>query len=41
LASYNIQIAQEQLGHSSSVTTGRYIHFSQNELAQAHKEIFS
>lgn len=41
LASKNIQLAQEQLGHSSSVTTGRYIHFSQNELAQAHKEIFS
>lgn len=41
LASKNVTLAQEQLGHSSSVTTGRYIHFTQNELAQAHKEIFA
>ncbi len=41
LASKDIQFAQKQLGHSSPVTTGRYIHFSQDDLASVHKEIFS
>lgn len=41
LAHKNIKLAQEQLGHVSPVTTGRYLHFSQSDLAEAHKEVFS
>ena len=41
LAKINPQLAKEQLGHSSEVTTGRYLHFTQEELALAHKEVFS
>jgi len=41
LAHKNIKLAQEQLGHASPVTTGKYIHFSQSDLAEAHKEVFA
>jgi len=41
LARINPQLAKEQLGHVSEVTTGKYLHFTQEELALAHKEIFS
>ena len=41
LARKNIKLAQEQLGHTTSVTTSRYLHFSQQDLSEAHKEIFA
>ena len=41
LAGINVSLAQEQLGHKSPATTGRYIHFTQNDLSRVHKEIFA
>jgi site-specific recombinase XerD len=40
LARINPQLAKEQLGHVSEVTTGKYLHFTQEELSLAIKEIF-
>jgi len=41
LARQNIQLAKEQLGHVSEITTGRYLGFTQEELSKWHKQIFA
>ena len=41
LARQNIQLAKEQLGHVSEITTGKYLGFTQEELSKWHKEIFA
>lgn len=41
LAKINPQLAKEQLGHANETTTGRYLHFTQEELSLAMKEIFA